>query len=189
MSPRPTRDASNLRAAHTWQLGLFLAGLVVAAIGALAMILFAHDVSERRAQLANESRHVSTRHGLLEYARAGEGQPVLVIHGAGGGFDQGLMIARTFAGEGHLWIAPSRFGYLDSALPEDSSTRAQAEAFADLLNQLGVERVPILAFSGGVPPALQFAERYPNRTACLVLMSAAPFTPYSPPVATRPMPD
>jgi pimeloyl-ACP methyl ester carboxylesterase len=37
--------------------------------------------------------------------------------------------------------------------------------------------VPILAHSGGVPPALQFAERYPERTAALVLLAGAPYTP------------
>ena len=53
----------------------------------------------------------------------------------------------------------------------------QAEAFANLLDVLGIERGAILAMSGGVPPSLQFAQRYPERTAALVLLSSAPYTP------------
>jgi pimeloyl-ACP methyl ester carboxylesterase len=104
---------------------------------------------------------------------------VLVIHGAGGGYDQGVAIARAFGGGGFRWISPSRFGYLGTPLPADASTAAQADAFADLLDALHVERVAILGFSGGVPPALQFARRYPGRTSALVLASGAPYTPLS----------
>lgn len=81
--------------------------------------------------------------------------PVLVIHGAGGGFDQGRLVAETMVGGGFTWISVSRFGYLQSDLPDDSSTAAQAEAFADALDRIGVNRVGILAISGGAPPALK----------------------------------
>ncbi len=42
--------------------------------------------------------------------------------------------------------------------------------------------------SGGVPPALKFAEMFPDRTDRLVLLSSAPFTPFSPVVEDRPIP-
>jgi pimeloyl-ACP methyl ester carboxylesterase len=99
------------------------------------------------------------------------------VHGAGGGYDQGILTARAYGGTGFHWIAPSRFGYLRTPLPADASTAAQAEAFADLLDALDIERVGILAISGGVPPSLQFAQRYPERTSALVLLSSAPYTP------------
>jgi pimeloyl-ACP methyl ester carboxylesterase len=130
-----------------------------------------------RDRLAAGSRLIETRHGPIEYTTWGEGPPVLVVHGAGGGYDQGLAIARAYGGEGFHWVSPSRFGYLRTPLPADASTAAQAEAFADLLDALGIERVAILAMSGGVPPSLQFAQRYPERTSALVLLSSAPYTP------------
>jgi pimeloyl-ACP methyl ester carboxylesterase len=102
---------------------------------------------------------------------------VLVVHGAGGGYDQGVLLARTFCGGEFRWIAPSRFGYLRSPRPADPSTAAQADAFAELLDTLGIERVALLAMSGGVPPSLQFALRHPGRTSALVLLSSAPYTP------------
>jgi pimeloyl-ACP methyl ester carboxylesterase len=66
---------------------------------------------------------------------------------------------------------------LRTPLPADASTAAQADAFAGLLDELVIKRVAIVAMSGGVPPALQFALRYPARTSALVLVSSAPYTP------------
>lgn len=129
------------------------------------------------ARLAAGSRIVGTPQGRVEFAARGDGPPVIVLHGAGGGYDQGMLIAEAFGGEGFRWIAVSRFGYLRSALPPDPSTAAQADALAGLLDHLGIERVSLLAMSGGVPPALQFARRHPGRTRGLVLLSSAPFTP------------
>lgn len=167
-------------------LGVF----ALAASAVISVIALANrDVSARQAELNRQSATIQTRSGTLEYARTGAGPPVLVIHGAGGGFDQGLLIADTFIGDGFDVIAPSRFGYLQSALPSIASTAAQADAIADLLDALGIERVSVVGFSGGSPPALQLALRHPDRVRCLVFMSSAPFTPHRPPEAARPIPD
>jgi pimeloyl-ACP methyl ester carboxylesterase len=148
------------------------------AVGAGATYLaYSRDMGATRDRLAAGSQIVATRHGPIEYTAWGEGPAVLVVHGAGGGYDQGISIARAFGGEGLRWISPSRFGYLRTPLPADASTAAQADAFADLLDALRIERVAILALSGGVPPSLQFAQRYPERTSALVLLSSAPYTP------------
>lgn len=152
-------------------------------IGALAVgastiyLAYSRDMRATHDRLAAGSQIVETRHGPIEYATWGKGSPVLVVHGAGGGYDQGISIARAFGGEGFSFISVSRFGYLRTPLPTDASTAAQADAFADLLDTLGIERVALLAMSGGVPPSLQFAQRYPERTAALVLLSSAPYTP------------
>jgi pimeloyl-ACP methyl ester carboxylesterase len=148
------------------------------AVGAGATYLaYSRDMRATRDRLAAESQIVATRHGPIEYTAWGEGPAVLVVHGAGGGYDQGISIARAYGGEGLRWISPSRFGYLRTPLPADASTAAQADVFADLLDALRIERVAILAMSGGVPPSLQFAQRYPERTSALVLLSSAPYTP------------
>jgi pimeloyl-ACP methyl ester carboxylesterase len=155
-----------------------LAVVGVVAVGAAAIYLaYARDMAATYDRLTAGSQVVQTRHGPLEYSVEGEGPPVLVVHGAGGGYDQGILTARAYGGTGFRWISPSRFGYLRTPLPADASTAAQADAFADLLDALGIERVGILAISGGVPPSLQFAQRYPERTSALVLLSSAPYTP------------
>jgi pimeloyl-ACP methyl ester carboxylesterase len=163
--------------------------LVVAACAAAGVwVAYARDVGAVSRQLASGSRVAATRHGPVEFAERGRGPAVVVLHGAGGGYDQGLAIASAYGGEGFRWIAPSRFGYLRTPLPADASTAAQADAVADLLDGLGVERVAILAMSGGVPPALQFALRHPARTSALVLLSSAPYTPLSAAEQRLPLP-
>jgi 2-hydroxy-6-oxonona-2,4-dienedioate hydrolase len=170
---------------------MWIAGFLLVLIGAGALIAFlaARDVDARRATLGAEQQIAQTRHGPIAYTSWGEGDPVLVIHGAGGGYDQGRLIAEAFGGDGVRWIAISRFGYLGTPMPADASTPAQADAIADLLDALNIERVSVLAFSGGVPPALQLAERHPARVTRMALLSSAPFTPYAPETAARPIPD
>lgn len=170
-------------------LRLSLYAIVILA-GAVAVISFlAINETYRRLEALDSAHSLSsTRHGQIEYLSWGNGQPVLVVHGAGGGFDQGRLLAETFGGSGFRFIAVSRFGYLGSILPEDPSTKAQAEAFADLIDTLGIERISVLAMSGGVPPALKFAELFPAQTERMVLLSSAPFTPFEPDVEDRPIP-
>jgi pimeloyl-ACP methyl ester carboxylesterase len=155
---------------------LLLGGAAIVALG-VADALYSRDLRAIHERVATGSTVVQTGHGALEYATWGEGPAVLSIHGAGGGYDQGRLIAGAYGGEGFRWISPSRFGYLRTPLPADASTAAQADAFADLLDALSTSRVAILAMSGGVPPALQFAERHPERITALVLLSSAPYTP------------
>lgn len=172
----PARGGAG-RPSRVWRwVGLGVVGALAVGVGA-TYLAYSRDMRATRDRLTAGSQILETRHGPIEYTTWGEGPPVLVVHGAGGGYDQGISIARAFGGEGLRWISPSRFGYLRTPLPADTSTAAQADAFADLLDTLGIERVAILAMSGGVPPSLQFAQRYPERTAALVLLSSAPYTP------------
>ncbi len=168
-------------------IALSATALAVVAIGALRSA-FDDDMRRVAERMSGQSRVIETSRGAIEFAAWGSGPAVLVVHGAGGGYDQGVAIAGAFGGDGLRWIAPSRFGYLGSALPADASTAAQADAFAELLDALGVERVAIVAMSGGVPPALQFALRHPARTASLVALSSAPYTPLEAKAQQLPVP-
>jgi pimeloyl-ACP methyl ester carboxylesterase len=126
-------------------------------------------IAEKRIQ--SQAQKIETDAGHVVYNTSGKGLPVLVIHGAGGGFDQALHVAQIF-GSGFQWIAPSRFGYLGSDLPKNASPAAQADTYAALLDVLQIERVPIIGMSAGGPSALQFALRYPERCLGLVLIAA-----------------
>lgn len=163
--------------------------LVVAALlGLAAFGALKRDMTRMRADLARGSTLVATRHGVIEVAVRGAGTPVLLLHGAGGGYDQALLLAQMFGPPGHRWIVVSRFGYLRSALPADASTRAQAEALIDLLDALGMDRAGVIAMSGGVPPALQLAALAPERITGMALLSSAPFTPLTAASQDLPMP-
>jgi pimeloyl-ACP methyl ester carboxylesterase len=118
-----------------------------------------------------------TRCGPIEYGIAGTGPPLLFVHGAGGGFDQGLAFGADLAAAGFRVIAMSRFGYLRTPLPADASAAAQADAHASLLDALGIPRAAILGGSAGAPSAMQFALRHPDRTSALVLAVPAAYAP------------
>ena len=113
---------------------------------------------------------------------------MLVVHGAGGGYDQGLWIARDSVGEGFRIIAPSRFGYLRTPLPQDASPAAQADAHACLLDALNISKVAVVGVSAGAPSSMQFALRYPERTSSLVLIVPETYTPEKPVESPSPVP-
>lgn len=117
------------------------------------------------------SRLAPWQGGSIEFAEGGAGLPVLVVHGSGGGHDQGRLIAEALLGDGFRWVAPSRMGYLRSTLPAGASFDEQARAYAALLDHLGIERVAVVAMSHGGPSALLFALLHPQRVSSLTLVS------------------
>jgi pimeloyl-ACP methyl ester carboxylesterase len=130
---------------------------------------YKQEMKELRAQLLAGSQVVETASGPIEVAIAGEGEPVLSIHGGLGGYDQGLHAANAVIGEGYKIVAPSRFGYLRTPMPKDGSPAAMADALADLLDALEIPAVTVLGTSSGGPTAIQFAIRHPERVSALVL--------------------
>lgn len=158
------------------------AAAVLAGGGVATWRAFEADLAQARARLAERSQIAKGRFGPIEYAVAGTGRPVLMVHGTGGGFDQGLSFAERLVGMGYRVIAPSRFGYLRSAMPGDPSSDNQADAFVDLLDALGIERIPILGGSAGALSAIAFAIRHPERCAALGALVPATFVPGRAPV-------
>ncbi|HYO52055.1 alpha/beta hydrolase [Archangium sp.] len=115
---------------------------------------------------------VHTRRGPVECASFGEGPAVLALHGAMGGVDQALLLARTAGVPGFRYIAPSRPGYLGTPISLGRTLDEQADLYRDLLDALGIERAAVMAVSGGGPSALQFALRHPERCWGLVIISS-----------------
>jgi pimeloyl-ACP methyl ester carboxylesterase len=149
---------------------------VAGAAGALGVLTgvgyrrFQQDLAAARLRTSAGSTLATTRSGPIEYAQMGQGTPLLIVHGAGGGFDQGLLFARPLADRGFRVTAMSRFGYLRTPLPADASPRTQADAHAGLLDALQIERTMVIGASAGAPSAMQFAIRYPDRCSALVLL-------------------
>lgn len=162
-----------MRTRRNMQPLLVLAGALA---GVLALLVYGdYQVDLRRAseRIANGSRIATTACGPVEYAVAGDGPPVLVVHGAGGGFDQGMEFGQALVRRGFRVIAMSRFGYLRTPRPPDASPAAQADAHACLLDALHIRRVAVVGASAGAPSSMQFALRYPDRTRALVLLVPA----------------
>jgi len=154
---------------------LVLAVLIVTAAG--VYILFARDLSLARARLAGQSETMQTSVGTLEYSVRGAGEPILAIHGAGGGFDQAIDMTGALVDHEYRLIAPSRFGYLRSSLPADLTVAMQADAYAELLDHLGIDQAVVVGISAGAWSSMQFAIRYPQRCRALVLTVPADYLP------------
>lgn len=131
------------------------------------------------AQAAAGSRVLHTACGEIEVGESGpaDGLPLLLIHGSGGGFDQGLALGRALAPPGVHVIAPSRFGYLRSPMPADASGEHQADHLAALLDALGLGGAAVMGVSAGAVSALHFAVRHAPRTRALVLVVPAVYRP------------
>ena len=118
------------------------------------------------------SRLIKTSRGVVEVAAWGEGPAVLSLHGAMGGYDQGILLAQTVTYPRFHYVAVSRPGYLGTPLRAGKTPQEQADLCAEVVDQLGVENAAVIAISGGGPAALQFALRHANRCRGLVMISA-----------------
>ena len=119
----------------------------------------------------------------VRVARYGTGRPVLVLHGSGGGWDQGVDWAQRRlapdASAGFDVVCPSRFGYPGSTLPERADVPAQAATMVGVIDALGLQRVDVVGLSAGSVAAAQLAADYPDRVRRVVLES--PLVPLSEP--------
>ena len=112
----------------------------------------------------------------MTYIDEGKGEVILSIHGIFGGFDQAYETCKVFR-EKYRILAPSRFGYLYSDIKGKGTPKEQAEAYLELINRKGIDKVFLLATSAGGTVAFRFALDYPERTKGLILFSSS--LPYS----------
>jgi len=146
------------------EIGLILAVVLVSAA-------YFSDISQAYDRVSGKSTVIPSPYGNIEFTEGGSGLDVLVIHGSGGGYDQGELLVQAELGDKFHWITPSRFGYLRSTFHENATFDDQAHAYAYLLDHLGIKKVAVVAFSHGGPSALLFAVLYPERVSSLTLIS------------------
>jgi pimeloyl-ACP methyl ester carboxylesterase len=175
-------DRADPRQPHPMRRFLILLLAAVLLTGLAVLILYSRDMAAARARLKGHSHSVETPYGRLEYATLGQGPDVLVIHGAAGGFDQGLDMTGPLAPPiqgpgGYRLIAPSRFGYLGSAMPANLTVAMQADAYVALLDALHVDKADVVAISAGAWSALQLAIRHPERVRSLTLLVPGDYLP------------
>jgi 2-hydroxy-6-oxonona-2,4-dienedioate hydrolase len=157
---------------------------ILAILGPLAVVLavligiaYHRDIQAAQARVASGSKLINTPCGWIESADEGTGSVLFAIHGAGGGFDQSLELARDFLPSGFRVVAPSRFGYLRTPTPADASPMAQADAHACLLDALKLQKVLVMGGSMGAPSAMQLCLRHPERYSALVLLFPMAYAP------------
>lgn len=123
-------------------------------------------------RISGDGKIAETPFGPIQYAEFGDGPPMLILHGSGGGYDQGKYFAELIGGD-YKWIAPSRFGFLGSPVPKGADSVLQADIVASLLGVLGIGKVGVVGVSMGGPSSILFALRHKEKTNSLALISAA----------------
>lgn len=121
-------------------------------------------------------RTVETRGGhTLAYTTYGpaDGTPVLLLHGTPGSRLLGGILGPAATEHGVRLIAPDRPGYGRSPPWPDRTIGETASALAAVLEDTGVGRAGVLAFSGGAPYGLALAAAHPELVDRLALVSGA----------------
>lgn len=109
----------------------------------------------------------------VETSVRGTGTPVLVLHGTPGGIDAADVMSRFLPEDRFRSVLVSRPGYLGTPIdPDHPSIDDEADRLAGVLDGLGIDRVGVLAWSGGGPVAYRLAVRHPERVRAIVVASA-----------------
>ena len=138
---------------------------------------------DRRVDFSGWQRQYYQINGaVVAVHQAGEGTPVMYLHG--GGTWHGLGFAAGLTAR-HTVYLPHHPGF---GLSEDNANVTSisdcVDHYANLLNTLGLERVHLIGSSLGGRIAAEFAARHPDRVSKLVLAAPAGL-----PVPEHPLPD
>lgn len=139
-------------------LSLFLLYLVIQGVRC-----FVYTQKTEQRLLSYFAKNATLSYGNMSYIDIGAGEVILSIHGIFGGYDQAFETLKDKT-DSYRIIAPSRFGYLDSDILGDGTPKEQVESYVELLDQLEIDKVYLLATSAGGTVAIRFALDYPERT-------------------------
>jgi len=120
-----------------------------------------------------EERIAEVRGTRLRYLAAGEGEPLLLVHGLGGAAANWLALAPLLLATRRLLVPelPGHGG--SSALPAAPSLNAYADRLGIVLEQEGVASAGVVGHSLGGAIALRLSIRRPDAVSALVLAGAA----------------
>jgi pimeloyl-ACP methyl ester carboxylesterase len=110
------------------------------------------------------------------YLEAGEGEPVVLVHGSGPGvtaYANWRLVIPALAEEFHV-IAPDMVGFGFSERPGDVEYGVQtwADQVVGLMDSLGIQQASMVGNSFGGAIALRIAAQHPERVKRMVLMGS-----------------
>ncbi len=121
---------------------------------------------------------METAMGKLHYKLTGKGPVLFFMHGGPGGIDQAFFL-NDMIEKGYSILSVSRPGYLRTPFVP-LSYEEQVDHYVELLDKLEIDKVVPMGYSAGGPLALNFANKYPERTHALI-MEAGVSTEYNMP--------
>jgi pimeloyl-ACP methyl ester carboxylesterase len=118
-------------------------------------------------RVMEEGEVMETAMGKIHYKLTGKGPVLFFMHGGPGGIDQAFFLDEIVQ-EGYSVLAVSRPGYLRTPFVP-LAYEEQVDQYVELLDKLAIEKVVAMGYSAGGPLALNFANKYPERTHALVM--------------------
>ncbi len=146
--------------------------LLIILIIVLAYLSYRGWNSKQRENLESITTIVNTSMGPIEYAIKGEGPIILLSHMEGSGADN-IILFKELIDAGYQIICPSRPGYLNTPTNDNATYKYQSGQYAELLDHLNIDqKVIVLGVSAGGPAAIEFANKYPDKTSALILINS-----------------
>lgn len=157
---RPPTPASRGAVCRPAGTGRWLAALGLAVVAAAAQ---AQPI---------QSRHAEVNGIRMHYLVAGEGPPVLLLHGYAQNSRMWRPLMRALAAK-HRVIAPDLRGFGDTSKPEGGFTKVvMAEDVHALATSLGLGRTAVVGHDIGLMVAYAYAAKYPAEVDRVALLDA-----------------
>jgi len=141
--------------------------LLVIAVFIILLIIGFKRWKKSAIRVMDDGEVMETAMGKIHYKLTGEGPVLFFMHGAPGGIDQGFPLDYLVQ-EGYSLLVVSRPGYLRTPFVP-LSYEEQVDQYVELLDKLAIDKVVAMGYSAGGPLALNFANKYPERTHALVM--------------------
>jgi pimeloyl-ACP methyl ester carboxylesterase len=134
--------------------------------------LFALLAMPAFAESAPQGRFADVNGVRLHYLFAGQGDPVVLLHGYAETSHMWLPLIKELQ-KTHTVIAPDLRGNGQSSTPPDGYTKAvMAQDIHALVHSLGYDHIQIVGHDIGLMVAYAYAAQYPNEVDRIVLMDA-----------------
>ena len=119
-------------------------------------------------------REVAVGEFTVNYATAGNGEALLLLHGSEPGENWRIWEPLLSMADTRKLIIPDLLGHGKSSRPaETPDFRAQARMLRDFVEKLGIDRLSLLASGWGGQVALEFAMDWPGIVNAMVLVASA----------------
>ena len=118
-------------------------------------------------RVMDDGEVMETAMGKIHFKLIGKGPVLFFMHGGPGGIDQATLLD-DLVQEGYSILSVSRPGYLRTPFVP-LSYEEQVDQYVELLDKLAIDKVVAMGYSAGGPLALNFANKYPERTHALIM--------------------
>lgn len=152
--------------------------LALLAVGLVAMRLYTLALVRRAEAAYPPAEFVEVGGVRLHYARAGQGRPVVFIHGGGGTlfeFTRSPVYDPAVDSYDAIFLDRPGMGYSERPSGQDMTPTLQARLIHEALAELGVERPVLVGQSWGGVIALAYALDYPQDVSAVVLLGSSPY--------------